>query len=306
MKVAIVILCALILLLLTGVLPVGKGLSATAVYTSPVMILLLGLLCVSSIKCCFKRRPVGFILVHLGVVIILAGAFAGYLSGKKGMVQLQLRRPVAESRITTQAGEPVEFGFEVAAKDFEVRFYAPVYHLYRRIPRDQIQPGEMPFEKTAEYDMTGKDFIDVEGFGRIERSSLWNQARGEWTPRRMLDSGAFLHLASQTPSYYGVTIQIVDRQTELDLPVSINHPAGYKGWRFYLTSYDQRNRSYVVLSARRDPGRNTVIAGIWIVIIGTFVLCFRRQAGSLRDVSQASRLPLENGEGLATSDEGRA
>jgi cytochrome c biogenesis protein ResB len=92
----------------------------------------------------------------------------------------------------------------------------------------------------------------------------------------MLDDGAFLHLAGQTPSHYGVTLQISDGEKELELPISINHPAGYKGWRFYLTSYDQRSRSYVVLSARRDPGRGTVIAGIWIVMIGTFVLCFRK------------------------------
>ena len=278
MRFAVVILCAVILLLLAGVLPVGKGLSATAVYTSPVMILLLALLSAASIKCCFKRRPVGFILVHLGIVIILAGAFVGYIAGKKGTIQLQMFRPVAASGLT--GANPVPFGFEVAAKDFEVKFYPPVYHLYRELPRDQLQPGQMPFEKTAEYDMTGKDFIDVQGIGRIEVSNLWNDARGEWTSRRMLDSGSFLHLASQTPSHFGVTLQIADGEKELELPISINHPAGYKGWRFYLTSYDQRSRSYVVLSARRDPGRGTVIAGIWIVMIGTFLLCLRKTGGA--------------------------
>ena len=297
MRVSIVIFCALILLLLTGVLPVGKGLEATAVYTSPVMILLLALLSASSVKCCFKRRSVGFYLVHAGVVVILAGAFVGYVAGKKGAVQLQLLRPVAVGGLTGE--KPVPFGFEVGAKDFTVEFYPPVYDLYRELPRNQVQPGQMPFGKVAEYDTAGKEFLDIAGIGRVDISNLWNEARGEWTQRRMLDAGAFLHLASQTPSHYGVTLQIVDEEKELELPISINHPAGYKKWRFYLMSYDQMNRSYVVLSARHDPGRGAVIAGIWIVMIGTFILCFRRQAGSLRYVSQASSLPLENDGGAA-------
>lgn len=274
MRFAIVILCAVILLLLAGVLPVGKGLSATAVYTSPIMILLLGLLSVASVKCCFKRRPVGFILVHLGVVIILAGAFAGYLVGTKGNIQLQLRRPAAVSGLA--GAKPVPFGFDVSAKDFKVEFYPPVYHLYRALPRDQIKPGQMPFEKTAEFDTSRFQTLEIDGVGPVTVSNLWNEARGEWTSRRMLADGSFLHLASQTPSSYGVTLQIADAEKELELPVSINHPAGYKGWRFYLTSYDQRNRSYVVLSARHDPGRGAVIVGIWIVMIGTFIICFRK------------------------------
>jgi hypothetical protein len=282
-KFAIVMLCSLILLLLAGVLPVGKGLVATAVYTSPVTMLLFGLLCVSSIRCCFKSRSIGFLLVHLGIVIILAGAFIGYTTGKKGGLQLQLFHPVAVSGLP--GNPPVSFGFEVAAKDFEVDFYPPVYHLYRPLPPDQIQSGQMPFKKVAEVNVAGKERLDLEEFGFLAVTNLKSETTGEWVPRRMLASGAFLHLAGQTPSHYGVTLQIVDGQKKLELPVRINHPAGYKGWRFYLMSYDQRSRSYVVLSARRDPGRNVVIAGLWSVIIGTFIRCFRR-AGGGRPVSR--------------------
>ena len=137
----------------------------------------------------------------------------------------------------------------------------------------------MPFEKTGEYDAAGQDSWEIESIGLFTVSNLWNEARGEWTQRRMLDAGSFLHLASQTPSHYGVTLQIVDGEQNIELPISINHPAGYKGWRFYLMSYDQMNRSYVVLSARRDPGRNTVIASIWVTMAGTFILGFRRAKG---------------------------
>jgi hypothetical protein len=282
MKFAIIILCSVILLLLTAVLPVGKGMSATAGYYSPVFILLLALLSGCSIWCCIKRKfsakQAGFYLVHLGVVAILVGAFIGYVAGEKGTLQLSLLPPQPTGQMLTQAGEPVELGFQVSADDFEVEFYPPIYHLYRQRSAEQIQPGEMPFEKVAEYDISGKEFLDINEVGRLAVSNLWKN--GEWMPRRMLDAGSFLHRASQTPSHFGVMLKISDAGEKLDLPISINHPAGHKGWRFYLMSYDQTARRYAVLSARRDPGRNTVIAGIWATMAGMFVLCFRREGGA--------------------------
>ena len=279
MRISIVLFGVVILLLLAGVVPVGKGLSASAVYYSPIMILALGLLSAACVKCCMRRRSVGFFLVHLGIVVILAGAFVGYLLGTKGRVQLPLNQPSAVSGLMGDA--PESFGFEVAAKDFEVEFYPPVYHLYRKLPPEQVTPGTMPFEKVDEFNTAGRKFIEFDGGVRVAVSNLKDDVSGDWMPMQMLDDNKFLHLAAQTPSFYGVTLVVSDRGKELELPVSINHPAGYRGWRFYLTSYDQRNRSYVILSARRDPGRNAVIAGIWMVIVGTFVFCFRKAGGAV-------------------------
>jgi len=287
MKFAIIIFSSLILLFFAGVLPVGKGLEATAVYYSPVMIFLLALLSGCSIWCCIKRKfspaQIGFYLVHLGVVVILAGAFIGYISGKKGMLQLLLMPQQAESQLMTKTGEMVDFGLEVSAENFQVKFYPPIYHFYRQIPPRQRVPGQMPFEKVSEFDVAGQTVLMLDDFGSFDVSNLWNEAQQEWIQRRAVDAGAFLHRASQTPSYFGVTLLVEGEK----IPISINHPAGYKGWRFYLMSYDQVNQRFVQLSARRDPGRNAVIVGIWLTLIGTFVLCLRRQAESL---------PLENGD----------
>ncbi len=312
MKPVILILGALVLLLLTGVIPVGGGVHAPAVYYSPVMILLLALLSILSVRCCIRffrgrarppgapqrtaRRaiqPLGFLLVHLGIVVILAGAFIGYVAGTKGVLQLSLMPQQPVGQLLTQDGDTVSFGFDVAAEDFQVQFYPPMYQLFRKLPPEEAVPGRMPYKQAGKFSADGQGACIVEGFGPV--SNLWNEARQEWTQRKMLNDGSFLGIAGQTPSFFGVTLLIDGKK----LPVSINHPAGCKGWRFYLMSYDQMAQRYVQLSARHDPGRNAVIAGIWIVMIGTFVLCFRRQAGSLRYVSQASSLPLENDGGAA-------
>lgn len=280
MRFTVVVLIALILLLLAGVIPVGKGLDAGAVYYSPVTILLFALLCGASVMCCFKRKfglnQLGFYLVHIGTVLVLCGAMTGYLAGKKGIIQLFLNPSQPVSQISLADGTFVDLGFDVAAEDFQVKFYPPVYDLYRPIPADRLKPGQMPFEKTEELDASGKTTWNIEGIGEFVISNLWVEARGEWTEQRRLESGGFLHRALQTPSYFGVVLRVDDQA----VPISINHPAGYKGWRFYLQSYDQRRRSYVVLSARRDPGRIMVISGIWMMMTGMFALCFQKREDS--------------------------
>ena len=276
MRFGILLLCLIVLLLLTAVLPIGGGRDATDVYYSPVLLLLLALLSGSSVWCCFKRRfsakRIGFYLVHLGVVAILAGAFIGYLAGTKGTLQLSLTPSQPTGRLLTEGGDTLEFGFKVAAEGFEVQFYPPLYQLFRSLPPDQIRPGQMPFERAGELD-AGRDKVWKIGGAEFAVSNL--RKDGAWVERHRLDDGSVLFRGPQTPSYFGVTLLIDGKK----LPVSINHPAGYKGWRFYLMSYDQMARRFVQISARRDPGRNTVIAGIWITMAGTFLLGFRREKG---------------------------
>ncbi|MFA6172149.1 MAG: cytochrome c biogenesis protein ResB [Kiritimatiellales bacterium] len=279
MKFAVIIFSALTLFLLAGVIPVPGGLHADSIYYSPVFMFLLLLLSLLSVRCCARRKvslkQSGFYLVHLGVVLILSGAFAGYLIGVKGVLQLSVKPPVATDRLPVAGHEPVKFGFDVAAEDFQVKYYPPMYQLFRLLPAEKTVPGQMPYEKAGEFAAGADGVCEVKGLGPV--SNLWNEARQEWASRKMLPDGSFLHLAGQTPSFFGVTLMIEGRK----LPVSINHPADYKGWRFYLMSYDQQNQSYVQLSVRRDPGRTAVIAGIWVVIAGAFIFCFRKEGGSL-------------------------
>lgn len=279
MRFAIVILCAVILLLLTAVLPVGKGLEATAVYTSPVFIFLLALLSGASVWCCIKRKfsakQIGFYLVHLGVVVILVGAFVGYVAGIKGVIQLSVRPPQLVNQLLSSEGDAVDLGFEIAAEDFQVKFYPPVYQLYQRLPFEEAVPGQMPYKQIGEFRADESGVCSVDGVGMV--SNLWNEVNQEWTQRKMLPDGSFLNLAGKTPSFFGVTLLLDGKK----LPVSINHPAQYKGWRFYLMSYDQNNQRFVQLSVRRDPGRMAVIIGIWLTIIGTFIFCFRKTGGQV-------------------------
>ena len=281
MRVGIVFLSLIVLLLLTGVLPVSGGMNASAVYYAPAFIALLALLSGCSLVCCVRRKfglkQVGFYLVHLGVVAILSGAFVGYVLGVKGPLKLSLQPKQFTGLVPQKEREPVALGFDVAAEDFEVKFYPPVYQLYLPLPPEAAVPGQMPFKVAGEFSTDKRQEWDLGEAGLFAVSNLWDRVRKEWTPQIRLADGSFLFQSGKTPSFFGVKLRVRDGDQELELPISVNHPAGYKGWRFYLMSYDQNAQRYVQLSARRDPGRRAVIAGIWMTIIGTFMLGFRRE-----------------------------
>jgi len=168
-------------------------------------------------------------------------------------------------------------GFEVAASDFEVRFHPPAYTLYRLLPREEVETGQMPYEALRDYDTGNAESLSIEGVGDFAVSNLWDAASGEWLPQYRMPDGKVLALASKTPAFYGVTLLVRDGGREIEKRVEINDPASYCGWRFYLMSYDSRNRAYVDIFARRDPGRGAVIAGMWILIAGVFTVAFQRK-----------------------------
>jgi len=284
MRTGIVLLGLIVLLLLVAVVPVPGGLSASAIYYSPLFILLLALLCGSCVWCCLQRRPssrkLAFLLVHLAVVLILAGAFAGYLFGEEGNLRLPLgARHYADSLPpdTRAEARPRPLGFEVAADDFQVEFYPPRYTLFALLPREEVERGQMPYEAVKDYDIGSADTLSIEGVGELAVSNLRNEADGTWLPQYRLPNGMVLSLSRQTPAFYGVTLLLRDGELETERRLEINAPASYGGWRFYLMSYDSRNRSYVDLFVRRDPGRAAVIAGMWILIAGVFLLAFQRR-----------------------------
>jgi len=288
MRTGIVLLSLIVLLLLVAVVPIPGGLSTSAIYHSPVFILLLALLCGACVWCCLRRRPrfrkIGFLMVHLAVVLVLAGAFVAYLFGEEGNLRLPLgARHYADALPpdTRAAPRPRPLGFEIAADDFQIEFYPPTYTLYALLPKEEVEQGQMPYEALKDYDVGSADTLSIEGMGDFAVSNLRNEADGEWLPQYRLPNGMVLSLSSKTPAFYGVTLLVRDGELETARRVEINAPASYGGWRFYLMSYDSRNLSHVDIFVRRDPGRAAVIAGMWILIAGAFVLAFqRRRRGS--------------------------
>lgn len=280
MKTGIVIMWLIVLLLLAAVLPIAGDRSADALYHSPVMILLLGILAGSCVWCCRKKRRgarlIGFLLAHLGITIVLAGGMLGFLFGMRTMVRMPVHgeRPIDTVMVDGQREVPI--GFKIAARDFKVDFYPPTYVRWHPLPSEQVGPGAVPFRAGQAFEAGRASQWDLGDGQSFTVSNLWNSFRSEWVPQYSLPDGSILAISQQTPSFFGFTLAIIDGEARSEIPVAVNKPAKHGGWIFYLMSYDAQGRAYVDISARRDPGRLAVIVGIWMIIVGVFILSFRR------------------------------
>ncbi len=278
MKFTVFLMCSLLLFLLAGAFPIDKANSQLIIFKTPAFILLAAILSASLLNCCWKRRRmrslrgIGFHLTHLGMVLIMLGAFTGFVRGKRARFAVPLVKHAALNRFQNEHGEMVEFDFKITASDFVVDFYPPQYALYRA---PQSENGE--FEFIDKFPLPeNSNFMDLKEAGQVSVEDLRQEPDSEeWRPFLHLPNGYLLQRIKDTPKHFEALLRLTDEAgAELERKVMVNHPVDFKGWRFYLSSYDQQKRLYIVLSARRDPGRNAVIAGLWAVIIGVTLICF--------------------------------
>ncbi len=306
MKQAVLLMAVLVLFLLAGVIPT-RGDHQAMVFRSPVFIVLLGMLCTSIVTCCrrmkIKWRTLGFLACHLGIVVILAGAFVGYIWGKRTSVSIPITQHHDVAELPVHEGEPLKLGFKIAVTNFAVQYYPPQYHLFR--PETNVVDGT----EQVDYELVqtvrvpkNNDELEFGEYGTLSVTNLCYPDRdGEWIPQYVLPNSCILQRDRPTARHFEADLRITDGA---DPPVSyrleVNHPVSHAGWRFYLMSYDQMANRYVVLSARNDPGRGIVIAGIWLVIVGTAVVCFRRRKGYVdgrTDTGERLSRAVQNGSG---------
>ncbi len=273
-----VVMALIVLFMLAGVLPAPGGMQAV-LFRSPVFIVLCALLLGALLYCCGRRmrrgrRRIAFVLLHLGVAMILIGGFVGHVAGRRTNVVLPLDGRAISGFQTADQQSFFQTGFAVSASDFEVEFHDPDYLLYRP---PTGSGDEFELVKTIRF-QNGR--LDLDELGEVTLDELRNDRTGEWLFRKMLRNGWVLQRANLVARRYGVRLHFnpldpADDEATTSVQLAVNHPAEYRGWRFYLMSYDVDHRRYVVTTMRRDPGRAAVIPGLWMTIVGAALSCLR-------------------------------
>lgn len=95
------------------------------IYSSPVMIVLWGLMALSALGYLLQRgiyRQKITFLLHISFALILAGALTTHLCGRQGRLHLRVGDDAVNSFVLSD-GNRVAFPFEVALDDFELRYY---------------------------------------------------------------------------------------------------------------------------------------------------------------------------------------
>ncbi|MBN1673293.1 MAG: cytochrome c biogenesis protein ResB [Kiritimatiellae bacterium] len=279
MKFTVWLLAVVVLFLIAGAIPLADG-AHTVVFRTPMFVLVLATLGVTLVLCGARHlslRRADFALAHLGVVVILAGAFVGFVAGRKRTfaVPVVAEHTIREIPALDDRQTPIRLDFGITVARFDVAFYEPTYNLYTPVPApgDRGRAADYVFVKKLALGRDGRLMVDERV--ALDRARLAD-AGGELREQIVLDDGRVLQIG-RTPKHFAAALRL-SRNDQLvrEAMLEVNRPVSFAGWRFYLMDYDHQHRRYVVLSARRDPGRLLVIAGIWAVMSGTAVMCWRR------------------------------
>lgn len=307
MKFEICILVVLVLFMLAGAIPVEQE-TQTVIFRTPVFIILLALLGVSLLVGSFKRElklpNLGFHLSHLGALLILIGGGISYMSGVKFPFLLPMDEESIVREVTLKDGRVIDFGFGVALKKFEILRYKPDFALYRPDPIQNGKKGEEDYQLCGKARISTDGILDFGGCGKfkvtdvvendggrpgctVHLTSESNEEivlveRDEKSERHTLENGYVLKLLRPADKQYRAELRFVtDNNSTIEREMSVNKPADFNDWLFYLNSYDRWSLSYIVVTARRDPGRKTVITGILALMVGVAVIFYLGRPGKI-------------------------
>ena len=273
MTTAIILMVLLTLFLLAGALPAPGGQQAV-VFKTPVFAGLLAALAGLTVFCVarggFGLRRIGYLLTHLGAVVLLAGAGISWIWSQKDDFILPVESGSAFYReIPLQDGRTLTFPFGIACTKFKVEHYDPTYDLYKPVTRNNKQD----FDKVSSLKFSVKGELHLGKQGTLTRKDLYDEASSEWKRQYVLPDGWILQQASATPKMFEADLEFQsDDKDPVRQHLAVNQPVAMNDWRFYLMSYGDNNGTYVVLTGRRDMGRFPVVVGIWMLMLGTVLL----------------------------------
>ncbi len=267
MRTGLILMAVLALFMIVGAVPVRSG-SQTAIFSSPVFVVAAAGLAVSLLACALRRsrlRQLPFVLCHLGVVLVMAGALVRLARGETYEATIPVTRRHRAVNLRLPDGTARPLGFAVSVTRLSVEFYDPVY----RLLRGARTLGEFPVREGG--------VLDLGEYGTLAVSELKLPGVQGWLPRHALPGGARLEVLARVPKHYEAGLEFYEGEAPPRAAgLAVNRPVHHGGWWFHLQSYDARAGRFVVVAVKRDPGLPAALGGIWLVMAGTAGLCFRR------------------------------
>lgn len=275
----------------------------TSIFTSPWFLMLVVLLCMNILGCLIVsvikgKRTFGFILVHLSLVLLIAGGLMSATLRIKG--ELILNEGQSASSFTVDK-KTVPFGFELRLKDFELQHYENELEKLVIAMPGPGKPFEYRFRKNFWVAIPGLDYqfrverylpdfrfdmasraafsasaepnnpaILVHMKGKNEDYTEWVFARFEdfhMTKERPI--GLKYIWAQNVPKAFISHVEILEKGAVVrEQTIRVNHPLRYKGFSFYQATYDSNEEKWSGFSVVKDPGTGMVFASIIMIMFG--------------------------------------
>jgi ResB-like family protein len=275
---------------------------------------LLVLVAVVLVVVVIRKRPVapaqiGFYSAHLGIVIILLGAFLGSLFGVEGILELTEGR-TARTLVLMENGRKKfdvvhghvhyhtrDLGFEVRLESFEVDYYPDLLKLIAFRLREketvpigsyEVDPGApairvpgTPIRVRVVAHDPASDRVDLEveteaGTGRI----VVAPDRPIRLPGGAVGLTVFRKPEPEAREYLSRVAILEGGKRVREGVIVVNQPLAHRGYQFYQFGYDPERPGYTSLHVRCDPGLPVVFLGF--VVLGFGALHFLFRTGVLR------------------------
>jgi cytochrome c biogenesis protein len=284
-----------------------RDLGLISIYHNPFFIILLGLLGINLIFCTATRinlKKSNVILIHLSVVIILAGSLISLVAGKKGKLQLY-EGEIKQEFISK--GEKNELGFQVRLDDFDIEYYDISTHpimVYVSGNKDiqicNLKIGESCQIKGSEYKVQLMEYfphLQMENGIAVNKSTEPENpavtvkiTKGNVSETRLLVS-EFPHLVkgefadieaiySWQPRVkeYKSSISVLENGEKIkEAVIKVNHPFTYRGYTFYQSNYNPEDLTWSGITVKKDPGVKVVYLG-FILLNVSVILNFYKKA----------------------------
>jgi cytochrome c biogenesis protein len=303
-------------------------LKLNTVFLSPWFLILIVLLGTNILSCLVMnliktKRTFGFILVHLSLVLLIAGGLTSATMRIKGDITLNEGQSAASF---THHGKTIPLGFELRLKDFELQHYeneleklviampeqkTPLEFRFRKevwtlIPGSDYQFRVERFLPDFRYDMASRTAFSasqepnnpailVHMKGKDEDYTEWvfsNFSDFHMTKERPI--GLKYFWAQKVPKAFISHIEILEKgKVVKEQAIRVNHPLRYKGFSFYQSTYDSINGEWSGLAVVRDPGTRVVFASSVMIMLGLIQNIYfhpsRRKKRKIEDEKQEPR-----------------
>lgn len=307
----------LLILLLTGFSIYGAFIGAEAAQqffnSVPLAVywLALAVLLISAIALFHRLLHIrGLFLIHLGCVLVLAGAIWGSQAGgkiQKALFEIEKIRTgqmaiyegQSESAVVLADGQIKELPFSIRLRDFRIEYYAQGRLEVRT--RDGIgwkipaRPGSEYFlsadygsitiirkfdsfkisidgdNKTAVDDPSGAPNPAIEVEIKNPNGTRATKYVFERFPQLVYRDDKLLLSYQATIRDYISDVDIVKNgQVAAQKKIEVNHPLHFGGYFFTQNSYDEQAGKYTVLGVVSDTGLSAVYVGYAALCIGLF------------------------------------
>lgn len=225
----------------------------------------------------FRLKKIGFFLLHIGLVAVLAGSLLYYLVGIKvaGTYPVNEYGSSANAQFTMMKANKFKgdeyaanlTSFNLGVTDFTVDYYDPVYDVY-----------EDRGETLVLSDVEAKD--GVYDFGEYGSLSVAESTDATGTAKTVSLGDERYAVPRVTEKHFEAAVVVYNREqdTNTEETLMVNHPLRVNGWKIYLQSHGE---GVVQLILKYDPGEYVVLAGMWMIVLGTILSCLvRRKEGA--------------------------